>query len=178
MFDVLRQFALLLLLRVGPQDMPVGWRMTTWAALWFVLCGLILGFVNQDELADWVNTAGQGVLDNVLDMALIGAYSGSWVFFRQRSARLAQLLTALLGALGMLGLVLALMWLVVPMPTTLPDTMGVSEWLMMGLFIWNLVVVGQIYRRTLEVGVGLGIFIALGYYIISALVVLLANSLF
>ncbi|MHB8921177.1 MAG: hypothetical protein ACYC3N_09140 [Halothiobacillus sp.] len=178
MFDVLRQFSLLLLLRAGPQDMPAGWRMTAWAALWFVLCGLILGFVNQDESANWVNTVGQGVLDNGLDMALIGAYSGSWVFFRQRAARLAQLLTALLGALGMLGLVLALMWLVVPMSPVLSDTMGASEWLIMGLFIWNLVVVGQIYRRTLEVSIGLGILIALGYYIIAALVVLLANSLF
>jgi len=81
------------------------------------------------------------------------------------------MLTALYGSLAMLGLVA---WpLIVNNPDPMAngdDGLGVLEIMLFGLLIWNLVVLGQIYRRTLDSNAVIGVLAALGYFIMSSLV--------
>ncbi|WP_298218536.1 hypothetical protein [Halothiobacillus sp.] len=169
-----RQFLQLVVFRIGPEDMPAGWRATRWALLWFLICGLVVVIVNR-EAAEPVSTElWHGVFDNMLDAAIVAGYAWGWLSFRKRPARLPQLLTALLGALGVLSLVLAALWWFMPIH---PGEEPVRGWWIIALFAWDVLVVGQIFRRALELGAVPGALISLGYFILSGTGVVWVHTL-
>lgn len=163
-------FVGLLVFRTGPADMPPGWRPVAVAAGWFLGVGLLLGLSSDTAQTDLSGALGDSLLDSALDLVVLAAYSFLWARLRRHPLRLPQMLTALFGALGMLGLpfIPLMMW----MPTDMADpaSFGAWGWLIMGLFLWNLVVVGQIYRHTLGLSAGVGVLLALGYFVVSAAV--------
>lgn len=167
--------------RVGPQDMPPGWRPVLIALGVFLLVGILVAQAgdngNGGEGGGASGAQGQaGALGSVvlilLDAAVLAVYTQLWVWGRRKAARLPQALTALFGVRAVLGL---LTW---PLVALMPASAGVHaasgptgwDWLLLGLFFWNLFALGQIYRHTLAVGPGTGMLVSLGYFIASTAV--------
>lgn len=164
------QFLGLLVFRTGPADMPAGWRPVGVAAGGFLLVGLLLGASSVTARTDLPEALGQGLLDSGLDLLVLAGYSFVWTTLRRYPFRLPQMLTALFGALGLLGLLFIPLMVWMPADMGDPASFGGWSWLIMGLFLWNLVVVGQIYRHTLALSAGVGVLLALGYFVVSAAV--------
>ncbi|HUX82284.1 MAG TPA: hypothetical protein VMV35_05550 [Halothiobacillus sp.] len=160
----------LLVFRASPADMPAGWRPVGVAAGWFLLVGLLLGLSSDMARTDWPGAVGQSLLDSGLDLLVLAGYSVAWARVRRFSLRTPQMLTALFGALGMLGVLFVPLMAWMPSDMSNPAAFGGWGWLVMALFLWNLVVAGQIYRRTLSLSAGVGVLMALGYFVASAAV--------
>ncbi len=169
-----RRFLQLVVLRVGPEDMPAGWRATGWSLLWFLVCGLAMIVINREATESVSVELWRGLFDNVLDAGVVAAYAWGWLTIRKRPARLPQLLTALFGALGVLNLVLAALWWRLPIHL---GEVSVYGWWIIVLFAWDVLVVGQIFRRALELGAVLGVLISLGYFVLSGVGVLWVHTL-
>ncbi|MFN2382134.1 MAG: hypothetical protein ABR561_06225 [Guyparkeria sp.] len=170
--SLIRLFFQLLFLRAGPEDMPAGQQPLLIAVGFYVVVGVLLDFAVAGE-GDPGGGLGAGMILLAADAVVLVGYSAGLAALRQHRERISQMLTALFGATAMLGLVA---WpLVVMQPTgmegeNVDGQVGLWSVLMIALFAWNLIVLGQIYRRTLEFGVGIGVLTALGYFILSSLV--------
>lgn len=167
-------FLRLAIFRAGPQDMPASWQATGRAVLWFLLCGMAVVFVSRDQTESMAADLLHGLFDNVLDAVIIVAYAWGWVTIRKFPARLPQLLTALFGALGVLSLVLAGLWWLQPIH---PGAPSVRDWWIVLLFVWDVLVVGQLFRLALNLGAVLGALISLGYFILSGVGVVWVHAL-
>ena len=174
-----RGFFLLLFARIGPQDMPAGWRPVLQALFAFVVIGVLVAQAADGTVAAGQNAAeaGPGLGGNLLltlvDAAVLAGYTALWARLRDKRARIPQALTALFGVSAMLSL---LTWPLVALGSGAPvDATGASptwwDWAMVGLFAWNLFALGQIYRHTLTLGPGAGVLVALGYFLLSTAVV-------
>ena len=152
--------------RLGPEDMPAGWRATGWALIWFMLTGLAMIPVESTPDRSIQVALGHSLLDNAANALIVLAYAWGWLAIRRRPERLPQLLTALFGALGVLSLVLAAFWWMMPIE---PATVAAQGWWVIVLFIWDVLVVGQIFRRALNLGAALGALISLGYFILASI---------
>ncbi|WP_322521238.1 hypothetical protein SR882_10825 [Guyparkeria halophila] len=171
--SLIRLFFQLLFLRAGPEDMPAGQQPLLIAVGFYVVVGVLLDFAVTGESGIGGNGLGAGLMLLAADALVLVGYSAGLAVLRGHRARIPQMLTALFGATAMLGLVA---WpLVVMQPTGLEGEnidgqVGLWSVLMIALFAWNLVVLGQIYRRTLDFGAAIGVLSALGYFILSSLV--------
>ena len=166
--SLIRLFFQLLFLRAGPEDMPAGQQPLLVALAFYLVVGILLDIAVTGEGQGGL---GSGLLLLVADVLVLAGYSAGLAVLRGHRPRIPQMLTALLGATAMLGLVA---WpLVVMQPSVSEVGDGPVGWwsvAMIILFAWNLVVLGQIYRRTLDFGAALGVLAALGYFILSSLV--------
>ena len=167
--SLIRLFFQLLFLRVGPEDMPVGQQPLLVAVALYLVVGVLLDVAVTGEGVG--GGMGGGLLLLAADALVLAGYSAGLAALRDHRPRIPQMLTALFGATAMLGLVA---WpLVVMQPSVSEVGDGPIGWwslAMIALFAWNLVVLGQIYRRTLDFGAALGVLAALGYFILSSLV--------
>ncbi|MCL7744723.1 hypothetical protein LV476_07165 [Guyparkeria hydrothermalis] len=165
--SLIRQFFLLLFLRAGPEDMPAGQQPLLVAVVFYLVVGVLLDVAMTGE---GVGGLGGGLLLLAADSLVLAGYSAGLAVLRDHRPRIPQMLTALFGATAMLGLVA---WpLVVMQPSGDVGDGAIGWWslAMIALFAWNLVVLGQIYRRTLDFGAALGVLAALGYFILSSLI--------
>mgnify|MGYP006293572369 FL=1 len=166
--SLIRLFFQLLFLRAGPEDMPAGQQPLLVALALYLVVGILLDIAVTGEGQAGL---GGGLLLLAADVLVLAGYSAGLAVLRGHRPRIPQMLTALLGATAMLGLVA---WpLVVMQPASGEVGDGAIGWwsvAMIALFAWNLVVLGQIYRRTLEFGAALGVLAALGYFVLSSLV--------
>ena len=169
--SLIRLFFELLFLRAGPEDMPAGQQPLLIAVGFYFVVGVLLDIAVAGEGQG--GGVGGGLLLLAADAAVLVAYSAGLAMLRDHRARIPQMLTALFGATAMLGLVA---WPLVAMQPTgaeaadIDTQLGLWSVLMIALFAWNLVVLGQIYRRTLEFGAAIGVLAALGYFILSSVV--------
>ncbi len=170
--SLIRLFFQLLFLRAGPEDMPAGQQPLLIAVGFYLVVGVLLDLAVTSE-GGLGHGLGAGLMLLAADALVLVGYSAGLAALRGHRARTPQMLTALFGATAMLGLVA---WpLVVMQPTGLEGEnvdgqVGLWSVLMIALFAWNLVVLGQIYRRTLDFGAAIGVLTALGYFILSSLV--------
>ncbi|MFO7808831.1 hypothetical protein [Guyparkeria sp.] len=170
--SLIRLFFQLLFLRAGPEDMPSGQQPLLIALGFYLVVGVLLDLAVTSE-GGLGHGMGAGLLLLAADALVLVGYSAGLALLRNHRARVPQMLTALFGATAMLGLVA---WpLVVMQPTgaesaDIDTQLGLWSMLMIALFAWNLVVLGQIYRRTLDFGAAIGVLTALGYFILSSLV--------
>ena len=169
---LLRAFLELIFLRKGPEDMPAGRDPTLIALGFYLAVGLLLDRAAPVELPDGSElSAGLGFGMVLVDALVVALFSAMLVSIVDKKQRLPQMLTALYGSLAMLGLVAWPLIVNNPDPmATGDDGLGVLEIMLFGLLIWNLVVLGQIYRRTLDSNAVIGVLAALGYFIMSSLV--------
>lgn len=169
--SLIRLFFQLLFLRAGPEDMPAGQPPLLIAAGFYFAVGVLLDIAVTGEGQG--GGLGGGLLLLAADAAVLAGYSAGLAMLRGHRARIPQMLTALFGATAMLGLVA---WPLVGMQPTgaeaadIDRQLGLWSALMIALFAWNLVVLGHIYRRTLELGAAIGVLAALGYFILSSVV--------
>ncbi|MBD3815726.1 MAG: hypothetical protein IE913_04600 [Halothiobacillus sp.] len=75
----------------------------------------------------------------MLNAILVAGYALGWLVMRKHPERLAQLLTALYAALGLLSLVLAALWWLMPIT---PGKAAINGWWIIALFVWDVLVVG------------------------------------
>ncbi|RRQ20315.1 hypothetical protein D5687_09945 [Guyparkeria sp. SCN-R1] len=172
--SLIRLFFQLLFLRAGPEDMPAGQQPLLIAVGFYLVVGVLLDIAVAGEGQGGLGGGlGGGLLLLAADAVVLVAYSAGLAMLRNHRPRIPQMLTALFGAMAMLGLVA---WPLVAMQPTgaeaadIDTQLGIWSMLMIALFAWNLLVLGQIYRRTLDFGAAIGVLTALGYFILSSLV--------
>lgn len=168
--SLIRLFFQLIFLRVGPEDMPSGTQPVYIALGFYLAVGLLLDRAVAGEGGAGLGT---GMLLLGADAGVLALYSAGLAALRGHQPRIPQMLTALFGATAMLGLVAWPLVVMQPAGGAAVDAdgaLGIWSMLMIALFAWNLVVLGQIYRRTLDFGAAIGMLIALGYFVISSLV--------
>lgn len=162
----------MLFLRAGPEDMPAGQQPLLIAVGFYLVVGVLLDLAVTSE-GGLGHGLGAGLMLLAADALVLVGYSVGLALLRNHRARIPQMLTALFGATAMLGLVA---WPLVAMQPTgaeaadIDTQLGLWSVLMIVLFAWNLAVLGQIYRRTLDFGAASGVLTALGYFILSSLV--------
>ena len=171
--SLIRLFFQLLFLRAGPEDMPAGQQPLLIAVGFYVVVGVLLDLAVAGDGGPGGDGLSAGLMLLAADALVLVGYSAGLAALRNHRARIPQMLTALFGATAMLGLVA---WPLVAMQPTgaeaadIEAQLGFWSVMMIALFAWNLVVLGQIYRRTLDFGAGIGVLAALGYFILSSLV--------
>lgn len=162
----------IVLLRRGPQDVPASWNLLAVLAAVY----LIAHFAQALTLAP----PGSALLQAVLATLLLGLYVRAALQVRERVPRLAQTLIALF-AVGTVATVL----LLGPTAAMGPAVQAMAEGSDMQsveqppipallaaavLSVWRLVVYGHIYRHALDMSLGLGVLVALGFELLLPLV--------
>ena len=146
----------LCLLRANPQDLPTSNRLLAAALVGHLLANVLTGL----DGASLENALLAGVMDTLLLVAL--THTG--LMLRGVGARTRQTLTALAGC-GALLAVLA--WAVV----TAAEAVTAHAWVAWLPFLfWFLAVYGHILRNALNVSLGVGLALAIGYVLLSLLV--------
>ncbi len=162
----------MLFLRAGPEDMPAGQQPLLIAVGFYVVVGVLLDLAVASD-SGLGGGLGSGLMLLAADALVLVVYSAGLTLLRNHRERIPQMLTALFGATAMLGLVA---WPLVALQPTgaeaanIDSQLGLWSVMMIALFAWNLVVLGQIYRRTLDFGAAIGVLTALGYFILSSLI--------
>ncbi len=148
-----------------------------WIFLLFVLSGLAVGFASGQgtEPLRWI--VWQSLVDSAVDLALVGGYFGVLLRWRGRVGVAWPFLALVVAVLAVLGFVLAAFWQVahwLMMPTD-----AISGWYAAGillLFFWNLMAVGQLARRALDLSALVGLLVALGYFVLSGVLIAALNT--
>lgn len=166
--DIVSQFLArivgLVLLRNGPQELPASRQMLMTAAGVYILIGtLALLPGSEDALA--------ALAANVLDVAVLFLYTRALLGLAGHTGRFLQVALAVL----LVNIVFSLVaW---PLMLSLP-AMGSSQasgWqlIWMVVLLWNIAAVAHIYRHAMGFRLAGGVAVALGYLILSTLVVTL-----
>ncbi len=159
MYELIKTYWQLCLLRLGPQDLPnssvlLYATLVVYLVVDFALTVLDLSF-------------GASILAALIDAGLLLAFTGLLLWGRSLPERMTQAFTALLGSGALLGALAfpVLSWqfaLGVKNPNIL-----VPSLLLLALFVWNITVVGHIFRHALSGSIGLGLGLAVLYVFIS-----------
>lgn len=155
---LLYAFALIAVMRRGPQDMP---------ASHFLLFLLLLANLVPGTLVFMVRHGFEvSALMAAVDLAISLVLVGTILVLAKRQARIPQTLNALLGvsllfSIGTLGL------FVLKMHFYLPSVLFVI--LLYTVFIWSMIVTGHIFSQSLVLRLPAGILLAAGYYFVSIL---------
>ncbi|MDN5938354.1 MAG: hypothetical protein L0H83_06795 [Salinisphaera sp.] len=165
----------LLRLRRGPQDLPADWN----------LLAMLAGAYFIVTFAQVLVAAPTGValLQALLATVVLAGYVRAVLGSRGRVARFAQTLAAMYAV----GIVLTLLMLgptatLAPFLTSLAQgtaqqsaaaaptapTLGMLAYMIIG--VWGLVVFGHVYRHALDIGLGIGVLVALGFEVLLFLV--------
>lgn len=153
MLALLKLYRDLCLLRAAPQDLPFSRFLMLLSIVCYALVGLGVSLLDQD--------LGLSLVSAGVDAALmIGlAYLGLWI--RDRIPRAVQTITALTGTGAFFGL---LGWpLIASLQQVADDTPSSLSLLLLGLIVWNMVVIGHILRHALDIPLWVGTGVALMY---------------
>ena len=153
MFALLKMFADLCLLRAEPQNLPY----SRFLMLFCISCYFLLGFVVSIQEQNLVMAVVSAGADTGLIIGL--PYLGLWI--RDSIPRAVQTITALTGTGALFEMV---GWPLVTFLQQLEkgETSNLSL-VLLALVIWNITVIGNILRHSLEVPMWVGTGIALLY---------------
>lgn len=143
-----RAFWNLCIFRIGPQDIPAS------SALLLATCVVNLGlstFINQIQLP-----LVSATLVAILELVVLAGLTTAILFYVSHMQRLVQTLTSLMGSGALIGSVVLVLLLV---SNELPN------FIRLGIFLWNLLVMAHILRSALGVHFVAAFFIAIGYAI-------------
>jgi hypothetical protein len=136
----------ILRLRGGPQNFPSTWSLTIFLVIAFMLQNLITGQQLEDD-----NAAAKSLIAIALQVSVLGGL----LFWRQRTERFAQTLSALV-AVGIVFNAISFMLLTQSDPET---NQPIFALLWFGVFIWSLFVDANIYKQSLSVNLSIGMLI-------------------
>lgn len=171
-FQTLRVTVDILFLRRGPQDMPASWNLLgALAALYLIV------HVAQALIAA---SFGSALLQALVATALLAAYTRIALQLREHLPRLAQTLSALF-AVGIVATVVLLgptaaMGSVLQQlaqggnPQTIEQPPIFAVLLALVVFIWLVIADAHIFRHALDVSMGIGVLVALGFQILLPIV--------
>ncbi len=159
MSELIKTYWQLCLLRIGPQDLPnsstlLYATLAVYLVVDFALTILDLSF-------------GASILASFLDAGLLLSFTGLLLWGRSLPERMIQAFTALLGSGALLGALAfpLLSWqfaLGIENPYVVMPSL-----LLLVLLIWNITVVGHIFRHALSGSMGLGVGLSVLYVFIS-----------
>lgn len=158
----------ILLLRRGPQDLPADWNLLATLAVLY----LIVHFVQVRTAAE----TGPALLQALLATALLVVYVRAALRLREHLPRFVQTLSALL-AVGILATLLLLgpTAMMAPFLEQMAQGKDVQSMDQPPIFallasavvsIWALIAYAHIYRHALDVPLGVGVLVALGFEIL------------
>jgi hypothetical protein len=161
MLILLRAFWQICLLRLAPQAVPRSGVLLVLAAL----INLALSVsINSLQLP-----FRYALLIALLEMAVLIGLTAALLYAFNRSARLQQTLTALMGSGAVIGAIVLVLFLAL---TDLPPLPRLA------VFLWNLLVMGHVLRHALNMHLIAGFFMAIGYAVVlRQLIVLLDRVL-
>lgn len=158
MFQLLSAFWQIAVFQRRPQDLPASDFLLRLTAAFYLLVGLATALLPLPLLP----VVAIAILDTLLLAVLIVA-ALYWLGLR---ARAVQTLTAVYGALGLIGL------LMLPVSVSLstaadaeqtPPLPGLLLWL---LSLWSIAVLGNILRHALSISLLVGVLISYGYFLL------------
>ncbi|MGC9457977.1 MAG: hypothetical protein ACP5DC_10710 [Halothiobacillaceae bacterium] len=166
--DLIRQFFLLSLLRIGPQDLPAGRGPLWFATVFYALVGLLI----VTSVDAGIETQVHPVVEVVAELAMLAAFVGIWVWIREVPNRFGQALTGAYGVNGMLSLV-AWPLLVASPATEQVDAVqaGPVEFLILGVMIWNLMALGNVFRHAFNLPLPIGFLLGFVYFLLAGFVI-------
>jgi hypothetical protein len=149
----------LMLLRAGPQDLPYSTSLLATMALLYLASGVLV--------LTTAMTASQAVVNMVLDLVVLMAFSYFCLSLLGLRARLVQTVSALAG-IGIVYHVLA--WpLFIQIHAMQPEQQGVtiSALLMLLLISWQVLVFAHVFRHAMELSMGRALALSFGYLFLS-----------
>ncbi len=157
MSPLLRYFIDLCRLRAAPQDLPYS-RPLMWLTLAsYFIVGLGVSLVEQP--------AGPALVSALVDTALLTALAWVSLWILGKTRRFVQTLSALAGSGTLFGLMgWPLIALLQHVPAGEPTSLSL---LLLGLIVWNIVVIGHILRHALDMAMWASSGIALFYVYLS-----------
>ncbi len=161
MFILLREFLHICLFRRGPQDLPASTPL-------LVLC-LLASMLGSVVIAATSLTLSMAVMSAVAETLFMCAVVYLLLWVRGHAARWQQTVTAIAGT-GVVLILLALpllAWILAAEAQS--AAAGLPILLFYGIIIWNLMVLGHIFRHALSTLLPLGVLMALVYYSASVI---------
>jgi hypothetical protein len=161
---VAQRLAQLMLLKVGPQDLPASKGLLQFAVGFFLLFAVLRMLLVVD--------LGTALAQSVLSLLVLSAYLRSVLIWRKAPERMGQTLTALLLTGGCIGALLLfplrtlqpLLAAIAENPEISPQQLQVPALAMyawLGVSLWGLVISGHIFRHALNMNLSMGIGITL-----------------
>lgn len=158
MDTILKTIIGIALLRTGPQSLPASTVLTAVAVAVHGLVGLLHGLLSLPP--------GRAVWSALLGTLIMVAVVHGALVFTGRGARTRQTLAALAGCEVVVGLV------ALPLVAGLGEGgAGAAGLLLLALLGWNLAIAGHVFRHALETGPFGGFGVAVGYMVLSFVVV-------
>ncbi|CAK0758885.1 conserved membrane hypothetical protein [Gammaproteobacteria bacterium] len=157
---ILKLFINILLLQAGPQDVPSSRFLLQVSLLLYFLAGILVSLTNFPPLP----SVGISVVDTFLLVSLVWITLRVWRF----EHRIAQTLTAVLGALGLLTVVaLPLNAWYAALEHADQNIDQLPFLVMLGLLVWSLTVLSHILRHALDTSPTLATGLSLFYLVLS-----------
>ena len=157
MSALLQIFIDLCRLRGGPQDLPASRFLMLFSAAAYLLVSLGVSLHEQPP--------GLALLSAMVDTGLLAALAGVSLWILNKTPRFTQTFTALAGTGTLFGL---MGWPLIAWLQTLPEGEPSNLFLLLlGLIIWNIVVIGHILRHALDMVMWASSTIAMFYIYLS-----------
>lgn len=150
-------------LRAAPQDLPYSWFLMSAALTCYFLVGLGVALTEQE--------LGPALLTGCVDLALLVGLARLALWITNLGPRALQTITALAGT-GTLFEIMA--WPLISALQSMGDQpSGILSLLLLGLIIWNIMVIGYILHHALNLSMWIASGIAL-FYIYTSMRVMTA----
>lgn len=154
----------LLLFRSAPQDLPASQSVLLGLAGLYVAIGTM---VLAPGTGDWLLALAQ----NIVDVAVLLFYTRIALRLAGFETRFSQTFIALVGVNVLFSLLAwPLMLAMPPLVAGQPETVSPLQLLLLGVLLWNMIVLGNVYRHALEFRLAGGILVAIGYFVVSTVV--------
>jgi hypothetical protein len=159
MAALLRAFLTISLLRSSPEVLPASSALLGLAVLAYALVGVLLAAISLP--------LGNALLASLLDTLLLLAFGYIVLNLKGVLTRFQQTLTALAGGLTLVGLVSLpitgwLFW-----AETHEADAGLPSLLLLGVLVWNIMLVAHILRHALDVSLPLALVFSMAYMFVS-----------
>lgn len=148
-----------MLLRAGPQSLPVSSVLLMLLLAGYFLLQTISG-LNYFSLP-------QSAMASALDIALLAVFIQVSLQLNGKAARFHQTLLAAVGSWLLLGIVALPFIFVLADARNVGADPGIALWLLMGILIWSLTVLGHVLRHALEIPLSLALVLVVLYFLIS-----------
>jgi hypothetical protein len=157
---IVRAFWQICIFRLAPQDVP----RSSVLLLTTALINLSLSTsINSLQLP-----FRYALLIALLEMGVMVGLTATLLYAFRHTGRLPQTLTALMGSGAVIGAIVLVLFVAFAQLPALPR---------LGVFLWNLLVMGHILRHALNIHLVAGFFIAVGYAVVLRQLILLADRL-
>ncbi|WP_295384558.1 hypothetical protein [uncultured Thiodictyon sp.] len=161
---LIRFFVELCLLRRAPQDLPASDTLLRLALSVDLVAGVLVGLASGLGLG---SSVAQGIAELAFQLGLLYAA----LRLTGHLGRFTQSATALLGSGALFGLLALGPLGLSPTGSEESDAAALGAFLLLGLVVWNLVVIGHIVRHTFGLSLAQGVVVGLAYEV-SAIVLI------